>query len=121
MVQTAVAGRKTEAILRLAKAGELDHIQRVWAYTQAARLLMKSDSARVSSLLEEAADEGRRIETSDPDRARALCGIATQFVTLDAKGTWELLNEAVRAANSTEKFDGTNTQISSQLWQGSQV
>ena len=77
---------------------------------------MKSESHRVPSLMEGAVDEARRIEASDPDRARALCGVATQFVTLDVNRTWELLNEAVRAANSAEKFDGANTRIISQLW-----
>jgi hypothetical protein len=116
MVQAAVRSKKVEEIIRLARTGQLAHIQRVWAYTEAARLLMKSDRPRSLSLLDQATDEARRIEVSDPDRARALFAVATQFVTPDSIHAWELLSEAVKASNSVEKFTGEDTRISSQLW-----
>jgi hypothetical protein len=116
LVQSAVKSKKVEEIMRLAKAGELNHLQRVWAYTEAVRLLMKSERPRALSLLDSAADEARRIEASDPDRARALLAVATQFVTPDSIHAWELLSEAVKAANSAEKFTGEDTRITSQLW-----
>lgn len=63
-------------------------------------------------MLEEAAREARRINANDPDRARALIGVATHFVTLDQVRAWELVGEAVKAANSVEKFTGENEQLS---------
>jgi len=116
LVQSAVSSKKTEEILRLAKTGELVRIHRVWAYLQAARLLMKSDRPRALSILEDAATEARRIDLSDPDRARALTAVATQLVTPDSVHAWEMLSEAVTAANSAEIFNGEDTHINAQVW-----
>ena len=116
LVQSAVNGKKTEEIIRIAKTGELFRIWRAWAYLQAARLLMNSDRPRALSILDDAATEARRLEVSDPDRARALLGVATQFVTADPVHAWEILNEAVKAANSAEQFNGEDTHINAQLW-----
>ena len=116
LVQSAVSGKKVEEIIRLAKTGELVRIWRVWAYLQAARLLINLDHPRALSILDDAATEARRLDVSDPDRARALLGVATQFVTADPVHTWEILNEAIKAANSVEEFDGEDTRINAQLW-----
>jgi hypothetical protein len=105
--------RKKEApeTARLAKSGQLTHSQRAWAYTEAARLLMNSDRQRSVELLEEAAVEARRIDANMPDRAILLIGVAMQFLASDRIRAWEMMDEAVRAANSTEKFTGDNEQI----------
>jgi hypothetical protein len=116
LVQSAVSSKKTEEIIRLAKTGELVRIWRVWAYLQAAHLLMTSDRPHALSILEDAATEARRLDVSDPDRARALLGVATQFVTADPVHAWEILNEAVKAANSAEEFNGEDTHVNAQLW-----
>jgi hypothetical protein len=116
LVQAAVSGQKIDEIIRLAKTGELVRIHRVWAYLQAARFLMKTDRPRALSILDDAATEGRRLDVSDPDRARALTAVATQLVTPDSVHAWEILSEAVKAANSAETFNGEDTRISAQLW-----
>ncbi len=116
LVQSAVSSKKPEEIIRLAKTGELVRIWRAWAYLQASRLLMNSDHPRALSILDDAATEARRLDVSDPDRARALLGVATQFVTADPVHAWEILNEAVKAANSAEQFNGEDTHINAQLW-----
>jgi hypothetical protein len=116
LVQAAVGGKKTEEIIRIARTGELFRIHRVWAYLQAAHFLMTSDRPRALSLLDEAVVEARRLDADDPDRARALVGVATQFVTPDPAHAWEILDEAVKAANSAERFNGEDTRISAQLW-----
>lgn len=107
--------RKNEAseAARLAKTEQLAHSQRAWAYTQAARLLMNSQRPRSLDLLEEAADEARRIDGNTADRTVVLIGVATQFVTADRIRAWEMMGEVVKAANSTETFTGENAQISS--------
>lgn len=110
-VQLAIKKKEASEVVRLAKAGQLTHTQRAWAYTQAAQLLMNSERARSLEYLEEAADEARRIDADDPDRARSLIGVATQFVTVDHVRAWEVLDEAVKAANSADKFTGENVQL----------
>ena len=116
LVQAAVSGKQTDEIIRLAKTGELVRIHRIWAYLQVARLLMNSDRSRALSILDDAATEARRIDVSDPDRARALTAVATQLVTPASVHAWEILGEVVRAANSAETFNGEDTWISAQLW-----
>jgi hypothetical protein len=116
LVQSAVSSKKTDEIIRLAKTGELVRIHRIWAYLQAVAILMKSDRPRALSILDDAVTEARRIDTSDPDRARALTAVATQLVTPDSAHAWEILSEAVKAANSAETFNGEDTKINAQLW-----
>ena len=88
------------------KIGELSHLHRTWALIQASKLLAKSDHEKSMSLLDEAAAEARRIDTSDPDRARAMMAIAnTVFIADHARG-WETSLEAIKAANSAEGFSG---------------
>lgn len=110
-VQRAIRKKDAAAAFQLAKAGQLTHPLRVWAYTLAARLLVDSDKERAVEFLEEAANEARRIDGADPDRSRALIGVAAQFITVDPVRTWEIAAEAVKATNSAEKFTGDNTQL----------
>ena len=114
-LDVAVRNKDAQEVTRLAKTSELTHAQRVWAYTQAARLLMDSERPRAASLLEDAAAEARRIEAGDPDRARALVGVATLFVQADRVRAWETIGEAVKAGNAAESFTGDGGQISAQL------
>jgi hypothetical protein len=111
LVQLAIKKKDAPRAARLAKAGQLTHTQRAWAYTQLAQLT-KSQRPRSLEFLDEAVAEARRIEASDPDRASALIGVATQLVTLDRVRAWETIGEAVKAANSAEKFTGENLQFS---------
>ncbi|MGI8917112.1 MAG: hypothetical protein ACR2H6_00830 [Pyrinomonadaceae bacterium] len=112
-VKLAIRKKNASEVARLAKAGQLTHTERVWAYTQAARLLINSERPRSLELLEEAAAEARRIGVDDPDRASSLIAVAKQFVTADRVRAWETLAEAAKAANANEKFTGDNVQIHS--------
>lgn len=100
-------------IIRLVRNGELTRIQRVWGYTQAAHFT--ADQARSIDLLQEAAAEARRLEATDPDRARGLVAVANGFVKFDRARAWEILTEAVKAANGAETFTGEDGQISAML------
>jgi len=104
----------TEAI-RLAKTGELTSIQKVWALTSAAKLLIGTERSRAADLLEEALAESRRISGSDPDRARALTAVAAGFEGIDRVRAWETLAEVVKAANGAEDFTGEDSRISARL------
>jgi hypothetical protein len=113
--QSAINDKNALEAARIAKNGELTSVQRVWAFTQAARLLMTSDRSRALELLEEAETEARRIGSSDPDRARALVAVATGLTQADRVRAWETISEAVKAANSAEGFTGDDGRVGAQL------
>ncbi|HEX6047025.1 MAG TPA: hypothetical protein VFZ22_21225 [Pyrinomonadaceae bacterium] len=115
LVQLAVRKKDAAEAARLAKNGELTSIQRVWAYTSAAKLLIASERSRALDLLNEALAEARRISNSDPDRARALTAVAANLAELDLVRAWETLSEVVKAANAADAFTGEDSRISSRL------
>lgn len=101
-----IHGKKVTLALELAQKGELSHIQRVWLFTQLAKLLAKTDRDKSLSLLEDAVPEARRIEGLDPDRPRALLAIANALRLVEPSRTWDSVFEGVKAANSAEGFTG---------------
>ncbi|PWT93622.1 MAG: hypothetical protein C5B55_04215 [Blastocatellia bacterium] len=113
--QLAVRNKDVNEIARLAKSGELNSVQRVWALTSAAHLVADSERARAVDLLEQALAESRRISASDPDRARALTAVASGLVDLDMTRAWETLAEVIKAANGAESFTGEDSRIISRL------
>jgi hypothetical protein len=115
MAQSAINDKNALEAARIAKNGELTSLQRVWAFTQAARFLMASDRSRALELLEDAGTEARRIGSSDPDRARALVAVATGLTQADRVRAWETISEAIKAANSAEGFTGDDSRVSAQL------
>jgi len=106
-----IDGKKVEEAIALARSGELTNFQRVWALSQLARQLGESDRQKALSLADEATTEARRIGGSDADRPRALIGVANAFFPLDHNRAWELVDEAVRAANSVEGFTGEDSRL----------
>ena len=114
-LDNALQKKDAQEAIRIARSGELTHIQRVWGFTQAARLLMKSDRSRAVELLEEATAEARRIDGSEPERPRALVAIVTGFVEADRSRAWELISEAIKAGNSAEGFTGDDARMTTML------
>lgn len=106
MLREASQKKDVPELLRIAKTGELTHIQRAWGYAQAARLVTTTDRARAVDYLQEAATAARRIEASDPDRARGLVAVASGFARTDRARAWEVISEAVKAANGSPGFTG---------------
>jgi hypothetical protein len=115
LVQLAVRNKDVVEISRLVKTGELTSIQKVWALTSAARLVLATERSRATDLLDEALAESRRISGSDPDRARALTAVAVGLAEIDRVRSWEVLSEVVKAANTAEAFTGEDSRIASQL------
>ncbi len=103
---SAIAKKKIEVALEMARIGELTHIQRVWTLTQAAKLLAKTDRDKALSLVDDAATEARRIEEVDLDRARGLLAVANALKLVEPSRAWDAVFDAVKAANSTESFTG---------------
>jgi hypothetical protein len=111
LIQRAVKMKEPANVTRLARTGQLNHAQRAWAYSKAAGLLLQSERDHALDCLQEAVDETRRTEADDPDRARVLIAIARQYLAADRMRAWDVMSDAVRAANSTEKFRGENEQL----------
>jgi len=114
LLRAAFQNKDIAKLLLIARAGELTHIQRAWGYTQAA-LLTTKDAARAIDYLQEAATEARRIDASDPDRARSLVAVASGFARTDRVRAWEMISEAVKAANAAEGFTGEDGLLSARL------
>jgi len=93
-------------VVQLAGAGELNHLERSWSYTQAAHLLLESDRDQALDLLEKATDEAERINADDADASFALINVANQFLAVDHSRAWEVMNKTVKFANSAENFTG---------------
>ncbi|HEV8141172.1 MAG TPA: hypothetical protein VGP81_15465 [Pyrinomonadaceae bacterium] len=102
----AVNKKDADRIVELVRIGELTHIQKAWALTNAARLVYKTDKDRATDLLEQADAEAHRIETGDADRPRALMAVANAYLTIDRAKTWDEMNEVTKAANSAPSFTG---------------
>lgn len=106
LIIRALDKKDTDMLLQLVKTGELTHLQKSWTLTQTAKLLAKTDRDKSLEVADEAALEARRIEDSDPDRARALVGVANALLSLDRPKAWDAVYEAIKAANSAEGFTG---------------
>jgi hypothetical protein len=115
LVQAAVRNKDITEISRLVKSGELSSIQKVWALTSGAKLILAAERSRAADMLEEALAESRRISAGDPDRARALTAVAVGFGEIDRVRSWEILGEVVKAANSAEAYTGEDSRITSRL------
>lgn len=117
----AVKKKEVAKALDLARKGEVDHIQRVWIFTQSAKLLAKTDHDAALSLVEEASSEARRIEGSNLDRPRALLGIANALRLIEPSRMWDTIFDAVKAANSTDGFVGEGAALNLTVPSKSQV
>jgi hypothetical protein len=102
----AVEKKSSETALELARSGELNHIQRVWVLTRAAKLLAKTDNDKALSLLADARAEMRLIDRAELDRPRGLLAVANALRVVAPSRMWDAISDAVEAANSTEGFTG---------------
>ena len=106
LVLGAVSKKDADMILELVKTGELTHPQKSWGLTQAAKILVKTDRDKSLAVIEEATAEARRIEELDPDRPRAIMNVANALLPLDRGKAWDMVYEAIKAANSAEGYTG---------------
>jgi hypothetical protein len=89
----------------------LNHLQKVWVLTQSAKILAPTDKDKAVELVEAAANEARRIESSDPSRPQALIAVANAMKVVDAPRVWDATFDAVKAANSAEGFTGEDGEM----------
>jgi hypothetical protein len=115
LVSRAIDRKDAQEALRLARTGELTSLQRVWALTGIARFVKNTDAKSAGEILDEAAVEARRIGGTDADRTRALLGVATRMYEVDRTRSWEIVAEAVKAANAATGFTGSDAEIVSRF------
>jgi nitroreductase len=106
-----ISKKDIERALELAHNSALTHLQKSWVLSQTAGFIGIKDRERAAQVLEDAAAEARRIETGDADRPRAYFAIANVVLRINRPGVWEVMDDAIRAANSAEKFTGEDGEI----------
>jgi hypothetical protein len=116
LVIRAINKKQAEEVLELVRTGELTHLQKSWALSQAAKLINRNDHDSALAILDEAAAEARRVDTSNPDRPRALIGVANAFLVVDRSRTWDAVHDAATAANSADGFTGEDGVLSTSLF-----
>jgi hypothetical protein len=121
LILKAVEKKKPETVLELAHDAKLIHIQQVWALTQAAKLLAKTDHDRALSLIDKAKSEARLITRDDKDRPRGLLAVANALRLVDPPQAWDALPDAVEAANWIEDFTGEGGEITQHLSSKAQI
>jgi hypothetical protein len=121
LIVRAIEQKKFERALYLERTGELSHIQRTRIFTQIATLNTQSDREQTLMLINKAADEVARIDNSDKDRPRGLFAIANALCVIEPARAWEIAFDAVKAANSVEKFTGEDSHVTTSLNNGGTI
>ena len=100
-----------DQVLELVQKGDLTHVLKAWALSECAELLAKTDRQKALDLIDEAADEARRIEELDPAQPRALIAVANALKVVAPERVWDATFDAVKAANSAEGFTGEDGEL----------
>lgn len=111
LVISLLSKKLTEQTLEIARKGDLTHIQRVWALTQVANQLGKTDREKAMQLVDETVLEVRRIDVSDPSLPMGLFAVANLLNSIDPARVWDATFDAVKAANSAEGFTGEDGEL----------
>lgn len=110
--RNAVSEKNVQELIRIARAGTLTSFQKVWALTEAARMLAKEEPGRSVELLDEAMVEAKeRIDPASKERASALVAVATQLIEIDRPRAWEVMLEVVKASNAAKEYTGEDGRI----------
>jgi hypothetical protein len=106
-----VEKKQVEPAVELIRKGDLTHAHRAWALTRIAKVLVKTDRDAALQLVEDAANEARRLDVSDPQRAQVLVAVANALNVVDSARAWDATFDAVKAANSAEGFTGEDGEL----------
>jgi hypothetical protein len=111
LARGAIEKKDVGEALRITRTGAMTRLQKVWALTEAARLSAKDSRSVVLELLDEAAQEARKIDPADADRPRALLAVAAPLYELDPARVWSLMPDLVRAVNAAADFTGEDGRL----------
>jgi hypothetical protein len=113
--RNAISKKDVDAGLLLVREGNLSPLHRVWARSQLASLVKKTDTARALQLLNEAAADSKRIKLDETERIYAFVCDAVCLFDLDRPRSWDLAEEAVKAANAVTDFSGDEAKLTARL------
>lgn len=111
LLRDAIGKQKVDEAIRLARAGSFEPLQRVWAYTEIARILKRTSQTTAMELLSDALTEARRINETSPERAYALLAVATRLTDVDPPRGWEVTAEAIKVANGMDGYTGEEGRV----------
>jgi hypothetical protein len=106
-----IGKKRFDLALEVASKGQLTHLLKAWVFAESAKHFSKTDRQKALDLIEDAAIEARRIDVSDPSLPQALLGVANAMNVVDPGRVWEATFDAIKAANSAEKFTGEDGEI----------
>lgn len=106
-----VEKKRFDQALELVHKGDLTHVHKSWVLTECAKIIVTTDGTKALELVDEATDEARRIEPSDPALPRALIAIANALTVIDRSRVWDATFDAVKAANSAAGFTGEDGEL----------
>ena len=106
-----VEKKAPDQALELVQKGDLTHIHKAWVLTECAKIVAKTDRDKALELIDQATDEARRLEPSDPALPRALIAVANALKVVDVARVWDATFDAVKAANSAEGFTGEDGEL----------
>jgi hypothetical protein len=111
LLRDAIGKQKVDEAIRLARAGSFEPLQRVWAYTEIARIAKRTSQTTALEMLSDALAEARRMNETSPERAYALLAAATQLIDVDPPRGWEVTAEAVKVANGIDSYTGEEGKV----------
>lgn len=106
-----VEKKRCDDALEIVHNGDLTRIHESWVLAECAKIIVKSDATKALELIDEAANEARRIEPSDPALPRALIAVANALKVVDRTRVWDATFDAVKAANSADGFTGEDGEL----------
>jgi hypothetical protein len=111
----AIARRNADLMVELTRTGELTHTYKGRLYAEAAKVLGKADKEKAVSLVDSAVAEARRISQSNVEAPQAFIAAANAMFVVNRSAVWDTMSEAVKSANSAEKFTGEDGSLEFQL------
>jgi hypothetical protein len=105
LARHALRKKDLEAALEFARSEPLSPVERVWIYTQAVDLINTKNLGKVTALIMESVALARRIDSTDPDRARALVAITLQLMKYKPQLAKPYLIESLTAVDKANNFD----------------
>lgn len=114
-VRMALSNNDVEACLEIIRKGYLQSLHRVWAISEVAKLIRKTDPQTAVDLLNDAETEAHRIDKGDPNRVYALACVAASFFAVERVRSWAIATDIVKAANAISGFTGEDATLSARL------
>jgi hypothetical protein len=114
-VRKALDGKDVEAAVRIVRDGELQPLQRVWAYAEAAGLLSASDVSGAAQMLDQAASEAQSIKGGEVERVHALACVASYYLKIDRMRAWDVAADVMTASDAAPDFSADGGKLVARL------